>query len=96
MAQVVVMRLNGHTVRYFSEAVGKWTEKFENAIEDIILWTINNDVLKETGGIWETFAFAWKEPLGKGALREIKVIIDDDEEVYAGIEFHHTTLGMET
>ena len=88
------MRLNGHTVRCFSEAFGKWTEEFENASEDI--WGINNEVLKETGDIWETFALAWREPLSKGALREIKVIIEDDEEVHAGIEFHHTTLDMDT
>ena len=94
VAQVVVMRLDGHTGRCFSEAFGKWTEEFENASEDI--WAINNEVLKESGDIWETFAFAWREPLTKGALREIKVIVEEDEEVYAGIEFHHTTLDMDT
>ena len=45
VAQVVVMRLNGHTVRCFSEAFGKWTEEFENASEDT--WAINNEVLKD-------------------------------------------------
>ena len=34
--------------------------------------------------------------MNKGALREIKVIIEEDEEVHAGIEIHHTTLDMDT
>jgi hypothetical protein len=94
VAQAVIMRLNGHTVRCFSEAFGKWTEEFENANEDT--WAIDNEVLEEVGDIWETFAIAWREPLNKGTLRGIKVIIEEDEEVHAGIEFQHTTLDIDT